>query len=610
MSFDFGTWSTGIRRLCDALAVLAPQAEAIGAPLPERDEWYQLLLNKLRPQSFGTPPLVVAVVGGTNIGKSAIFNQLAGEDASSVSPLAAGTKHPVCLCPPGTTDPALLRALFSEFELRPWSAAADALEVADKHLLFWRESKAVPERLLLLDTPDIDSDAQVNWQRADAVRQTADVLIGVLTQQKYYDAAVKKFFTRAAEADKAVILVFNQVDLALDRDIWPTWLDDFCHSTGVRPVRIYVVPYDRKGAQARGLTFYDVGTDGRAATPTMTDLGRELAELRYDDLKSRTLRGALRRVVDPAAGVEGYLARVRDASRHFASALDVLMEARRIDTGWPGLPIGVLVDEVGRWWDERRGSWTRNIHGAYRWVGQKVWSLVSLGQSSASDEKRWLVDYQESEKKAIHEATQKLLEQLERYAGVADEPLRSRLRTLLGGSARETFLSEIDRKYAELPQIDTQFRARLHARLEALEKAYPKTASGLRYFDVSAAFARPVITVGLVSVGMAAPGIDVGIHAVGTALAGEIATATMVPMAGEAAVAGGTHLTMKEVVRGFFRQTQKHYAQERGNQLTEIFDEVILGKLLAELQAGAAVTTSPELRAANEAVGTLRALAS
>jgi len=612
MSFDFGTWSTGIRRLCDALSALAPQAEAIGAPLPERDEWYQLLLHKLRPQSFGTPPLVVAVVGGTNIGKSAIFNQLAGEDASSVSPLAAGTKHPVCLCPPGAAngdgDPALLRALFAEFQLRPWSAAADALEAADEHLLFWRESKAVPERLLLLDTPDIDSDAQVNWQRADAVRQTADVLIGVLTQQKYYDAAVKKFFTRAAEADKAVIVVFNQVDLAHDRDIWPTWLDDFCRDTGIRPVRIYVVPYDRKGAQARGLTFYDVGTDGRVATPTVTDLGRELADLRYEDLKARTLRGALRRVVDPAAGVDRYLARVRDASRNFATALEALSEARRIDTAWPGLPIGVLVDEVSRWWDERRGSWTKGIHGAYRWVGQKVWSLVSLGKSNSSDDRRWLDDYQEAEKTAIHEVTRKLLEQLERYAGVADEPLRSRLRTLLGGAARETFLSEIDRRYAELPQIDTQFRARLHAKLEALEKAYPKTASGLRYFDVSVAFARPVITVGLVSVGMAAPGIDVGIHAVGSALAGEIATATMVPVMGEAAMAGTTQLTMKELIRGFFRDLQRDYAQDRAKQLTAVFDDVILGKLLAELQTGAAVATGPELRAATEAVGVLRGL--
>ena len=47
--------------------------------------------------------------------------------------------------------------------------------------------------LVILDTPDVDSDAPVNWQRADAVRQAADVLVAVLTQQKYNDAAVKQF---------------------------------------------------------------------------------------------------------------------------------------------------------------------------------------------------------------------------------------------------------------------------------------------------------------------------------------------------------------------------------------------------------------------------------
>jgi hypothetical protein len=64
--------------------------------------------------------------------------------------------------------------------------------------LFWRPAAELPDWLLVLDTPDIDSDARVNWQRADAVRRSADVLIAVLTQQKYNDAAVKEFFRRGA----------------------------------------------------------------------------------------------------------------------------------------------------------------------------------------------------------------------------------------------------------------------------------------------------------------------------------------------------------------------------------------------------------------------------
>ena len=76
----------------------------------------------------------------------------------------------------------------------------------------------MPPRLVLVDAPDVDSDVTVNWQRARAIRQTADVLIALLTQQKYNDAAVKQFFRAAVEADKPIIVIFNLCDLQADRE--------------------------------------------------------------------------------------------------------------------------------------------------------------------------------------------------------------------------------------------------------------------------------------------------------------------------------------------------------------------------------------------------------
>ena len=87
---DFAAWSQQIASLHDALGRLAPLAESLGVASPAADEWFGLLEQKLIPQTTGEPWLVAAIVGGTNIGKSLIFNQLAGEEASAVSPLAAG----------------------------------------------------------------------------------------------------------------------------------------------------------------------------------------------------------------------------------------------------------------------------------------------------------------------------------------------------------------------------------------------------------------------------------------------------------------------------------------------------------------------------------------
>jgi hypothetical protein len=36
--------------------------------------------------------------------------------------------------------------------------------------LFWREHPAVPSNLVILETPDVDSVAQVNWERAARIR--------------------------------------------------------------------------------------------------------------------------------------------------------------------------------------------------------------------------------------------------------------------------------------------------------------------------------------------------------------------------------------------------------------------------------------------------------
>src|SRR5262249_57024538 len=130
-----------------------------------------------------------------------------------------------------------LAEIFQGFELHAWSASEAALENSPEHRLYWRESERLPGNLLVLDTPDIDSDAQVNWHRANCIRHAADVLIAVLTQQKYNDAAVKQFFRKAAEEDKAGIVVFNQCLLPEDEQFWPKWLETVWQGKGMEPGR-------------------------------------------------------------------------------------------------------------------------------------------------------------------------------------------------------------------------------------------------------------------------------------------------------------------------------------------------------------------------------------
>jgi hypothetical protein len=611
MTADIAAWNSGIRALAEALARLVPLGVTVGVAPPDDAEWHQLLVHKLLPQCGDATPVIAAIVGGTNIGKSALFNQLAGEDASAVSPLAAGTKHPVALVPDIITDERRLRPWFAGFELRAWGSAVDPLEADDVDLLFWRPSDAVPPRMILVDTPDVDSDARVNWRRADAVRQTADVLLAVLTQQKYNDAAVKRFFRHAAEAGKAVVIVFNQVDVALDLDVWPEWLSVFCRETGVTPLGVYVVPYDRRGAQERGLTFHNVGLDGRQFDPAPVDLRRELSELRYDELKRRTLGGALDRVIDPHSGVDRYLHEVRTAAGRFAEAHRALTEARRVSAAWPALPASVLVDEIRQWWDERRSPWSKRIHGAYRAVGGAVLRPMRRLWSGTSEPPDPLVQFRERERTVVVETVEGLLGELERLAKVGNEILRPRVEKLLGGSVRTVTLKRIEFAHADLPPIDDDFRTVLTRELNRWERENPRAVATLRSLDTAAAWARPVVSVSLALTGVFLPASEVLgqtlVHVAGQT-ASEIATAAVVTGGGEAVV-GATGVGIKHAAAQLFRRLQAEHAELRAAALAKLFETELLGDLLAELDVGAKVATGEEFVGTNEALANLRSAA-
>ncbi len=614
MVVDFHSWAAQVRRLDHALAGLAPVAQALGIDPPAGQEWYELLLHKLSAQVAAPPVLVVALVGGTNIGKSALFNQLAGEVASAPSPLAAGTRHPVCLVPPDFDDEAALARIFAGFELRRWHSADDAVTDAPEHRLFWRPGSSVPARLLLLDTPDIDSDAPVNWQRADTIRQTADVLIAVLTQQKYNDAAVKQFFRKAAAADKPIIVIFNQCDLVADRDYWPLWLATFVDETGARPELVYVVPFDRQGANGLGLEFHAVGADGRKAPSASTSLRDELAALRFDQIKIQTLHGALARVLDRQHGAPAYLEKIRSRAAEFGAAAETLSTAEMARVAWPLVPPAVLVDEIRDWWELRRSGWSRSIHGAYRTIGRGVtWPVRAAWRAANGPPTDPLVAFRARERAAVVEAVEKLVDELDRLRRVGNEMLQPRLEALLSGDSRAALLARVQAAHAQLPALGEDYRATLRAELDRWATENARAVSILRSLDHAAAIARPAITVVLL-----ATGAFVGTEVVGQ-VAVQAAGHTAGNLATEAAIAGGitvggeaivsvTGESVGQAASRLLRQLQTRYAESRARWLAHWLDQEFIGGLLTELRHGGEATRTPAYQETAAAITALRAM--
>ena len=596
---DFGDWTRLVRRFEETLGGLAVEADAaLGISRPTGEQWYQLLRSKILPQLDIPPLLVVAVVGGTNIGKSVVFNHLAGENASEANPLAAGTRHPVCLAPEQLARPELLQQIFDGFSLRAWHSPADALNEGNENLLFFRDGNRVPSKLLLLDTPDVDSDVEVNWDRAKAVREASDVLIAILTQQKYNDAAVKRFFRDAVDADKPIIVVFNQCHLEADADYWPKWLATFCERTGAAPELVYLVPADREAAAELRLPFYQADPLRPDAPPEKIDPRGDLAEMHFDAIKIRTMRGALRRILNPRHGAGAYLDTVRLESNEFRSAVETLSADRIVQVTWPALPPRILVDEIRRWWDGTRGPWSKNIHGFYRKIGQGiVWTARKAWGAVASRREEAEVSVHRQEREAVVTAVQSLFNELERLAKIGNEVLQPRLQGLLKGRTRERLLDEVRQEHDTLPTVDDEYRTFLADELDRWRNEHPREIKLLQQFDTALAFARPALTVSLCISGFVVAGDVVSEAAIQTA--GQFATEAAITggiTGGGEALVSGTGEGLRHALARLFGRLQERYAAQRAEWLAGWLEQRLLGSLLEELRRGAELPDSEAFR--------------
>jgi len=625
-STPFAACAAEVVRLHAALIELDRASALLQLPPLTNREWYETLSRKLLPQLQSDPYIVVAVVGGTNIGKSVIFNHLAGSRVSATSPLASGTKHPVCLVPPGFSQKQDLSEVFQGFDLEEWTQSDLALKNFEQDMLFWKESASVPSNMLVLDTPDVDSDAAVNWHRADCIRHCADVLVAVLTQQKYNDAAVKQFFRKAGAEDKAVVIVFNQVLLPEDESYWPLWLSTFTKETGIVPEMVYVAPNDRRAAESNRLPFYprewplsqpsETSTESvpSSALPPAGindlephDLRADLSELHFTSIKFRTLRGSLRQLVNREQGIPAYLTEIQLRSQEFRSASELLTSRQlaRI-SNWPAIPNRLLVQEIRNWWRHQRQGLTKKVHDFYNTLGDGLlWSFRWAKTKLTGPEMDPIEEYQKSEQEVILKAIENLFDGLYQLSELGNDLLRPRIARLITGEKRAELLRLVHESHNQL-NFEAELKEVVARQMRLFQQDSPRMFEFLKQLDGLAAAARPVTSVALFFAGggplgdaLAPVAHDAAIQAVL-----HVAGGTGAVIAGETAISG-TGGTLR-TVEAYFRQLHTSFTAHRLEWLGRQLKDHLLGTLQEELQNAAELPKSETFLNVRKIVESLR----
>ena len=368
-----------------------------------------LLTHKVIPLLRHECPLLVAVTGGGSVGKSTLFNTLAGGRFSGVKSRAGYTRRTLAAIHPSVArDRARMELLFDLFRKNALPVPARTPdEMLEPGAPLYVESERIPGQLAVLDTPDFDTgtgDAYANRDAAEEILAASDVLVYLFTNQTYNNKANTDFVRKAVSGvgRRKVVLVYRcsaaysdeesgeHVDTVL-RNLFPG-------SASPRREALGLYRMDESDAVVRGEA--DPAIRPMDGGPGLVELltGLDAAETRSESLRSQcaAIVAKVKEVIETADVRRWELVAYRDSVRALAS--------HAVLDGLKNFPQGLLMENFVECWRASQPGLVRAAHWSGRklsqgigWVVKKLSRETDEVQSSSAEEyeKRFRADFED-----------------------------------------------------------------------------------------------------------------------------------------------------------------------------------------------------------------------
>ncbi len=296
-------------------------------------------LEKLEIAQLDPALCQVAVLGPTQAGKSTLVNLLVGSEVTTVSALAGHTRHARGAAL-GVADAVLQRIADALSPAQRVNAAELLPDNLDQYSLLsvgeaaFRDATQAAgpveqdSSVIVWDTPDFDSLASDTYRRAVlAIAGLADVIILIVSRDKYGDMAVWELLERVALLERRSLFVVNKVDAF-------NWEELRSHVLATQTERLQRQPFAVAHMEHTPPGQVVDGKEVLAALGELKPVGPAQIRASVGALMAQGMPAWLAPLKAEETATSAYLAQVAERRAEFLASYrrDYLADAERYDT--------------------------------------------------------------------------------------------------------------------------------------------------------------------------------------------------------------------------------------------------------------------------------------